>query len=267
MASSFFGFYAHAGACRALVEAGLAPARVCGSSSGSIIAALYAGGLDPRTTLPALLHKLKQTDILTPWWRAPTLGLGFFQINQAFLEAASPITRLEDGVCPVAISTFDVLSRRTIVWSTGPAHAVVAASCAIPGFMQPVRLDGRVHVDGGVADLLGLASCKSDERVLSVDLFTQGLMGMRAWHVKLLGARPAAADAASGSLAGCTRLQLRGLPFLGPTTMEQRAAEAMEAGRAAMQAALLVRGTFGGERIVAVDVPVQAVPATDAVPQ
>lgn len=37
---------------QALAEAGLFPARVTGSSSGAIIAGLYAGGLDPTTTLP-----------------------------------------------------------------------------------------------------------------------------------------------------------------------------------------------------------------------
>jgi|APGre2960657505_1045072.scaffolds.fasta_scaffold145333_2 hypothetical protein len=80
MASSYFGFFAHAGMLQvrrafallarlcaqaspqALAEAGLRPAKVCGSSSGSIIAALYSGGLDPQTTLPDLLLSLKPTD-------------------------------------------------------------------------------------------------------------------------------------------------------------------------------------------------------------
>lgn len=35
--------------------------------------------------------------------------------------------------------------------------------------MQPVWLaDGRLHVDGGVRDRLGLASCSREERVLNV---------------------------------------------------------------------------------------------------
>lgn len=46
--SRLAGFYAHAGALRALHEAGLHPSRVCGSSSGSIISALYAGGVQER---------------------------------------------------------------------------------------------------------------------------------------------------------------------------------------------------------------------------
>ena len=264
MSSSFFGFFAHAGALRALCEAGLHPARVCGSSSGSIIASLYCGGLDPSTTLPELLAALKTTDILTPFWRAPlSLRPGFFRINEAFLLSKTPLSRLEAGRVPISVSTYDLFARRVVTHSEGDVHTVVAASCAIPGIMSAVQLNGRTHVDGGVGDLLGLASCTSDERVLSVDLLTQGLMTMRSWHVKVLGARPRSAEA---KLVGCTRLQLRGLPFVGPATMSARAVEAMEAGAAAMRAALKSRGEWGGERVHVADVPERGTAVEEAVP-
>ena len=41
LCSSFFGYYAHAGVLQALEEAGIKPAKVCGSSSGSVISALW----------------------------------------------------------------------------------------------------------------------------------------------------------------------------------------------------------------------------------
>ncbi len=58
---------------------------------------------------------------------------------------------------------------RVVFGSTGapPAHVAeaVAASCSIPGFFQPVRINGRLYVDGGLhsmsnADLL--AACSLD---------------------------------------------------------------------------------------------------------
>lgn len=260
MSSSFFGFLAHAGALRALHEAGLHPARVCGSSSGSIIASLYSGGLDPSSTLPELLRNLKTSDILTPWWRAGP-GLGWFRINEEFLQRVTPLARLEDGRVPVAISTYDLWSRKVVTHSSGDVHSIVAASCAIPGIMGAVQLNGRTHVDGGVGDLLGLASCTADEHVLSIDLLTQGLMTMRSWHVRVLGARPQTEP----RLAGCTRLQLRGLPFVGPATMSARAVEAMEAGAAAMRVALKSRGEWGGERVHVADVPARVEEAVPSV--
>ena len=213
-----------------------------------------------------MLLSIRTQDILTPWWRAGRpFGVGFFQINEAFLATTTPIGRLEAGRCPIAVSTYDLYARRVVTHTAGDTHKVVAASCAIPGIMQPVTLDGRVHVDGGVGDLLGLASCGPDERVLSIDLLTQGLMTMRKWHVAMLGARPATEP----RLRGCTRLLLRGLPFVGPQTMAQRGGAAMAAGAAAMRAALQTRAVWGGERIVAVDVPPsapeEAVPSAPAV--
>ena len=41
LSSSFFGYYAHAGVLQALEEAGILPAKVCGSSSGSVISTLW----------------------------------------------------------------------------------------------------------------------------------------------------------------------------------------------------------------------------------
>ena len=273
------------------------PARVCGSSSGSIIATLYSGGLEPHSTLPELLLRLKRSDILTPWWQRP--GVGLYRINQPFLAANAPVARIEDGRLPCAVSTFDVVARRTVTHTAGDVATLVAASCAVPGIMQPVLVHGRLHVDGGVGDLLGLASCTDHERVLSIDLHTQGLMRMRAVHVALLGARPgsgalwrfgsrlfrrgdagapviSAAEPVAGAaeeavptsrmaaplppiLQGCVRLQLRGLPFVGPRSMD-RGAAAMAAGREAMRAALATRSDWGGERVVSVPVPEVAKP-------
>jgi hypothetical protein len=56
-------------------------------------------------------------------------------------------------------------------------------------------------------------------------------------------------------LRGCARLQLHGLPFVGPSNMHMRGGDAMEAGRDAMRAALTTRAHWGDERIVAVPVP------------
>jgi len=57
MSSGFFGFYAHAGALSALLDAGLSPAALSGSSAGALVTGLYAGGVSPdamRDTLARL---------------------------------------------------------------------------------------------------------------------------------------------------------------------------------------------------------------------
>ena len=157
----------------------------------------------------------------------------------------APISRLESGKIPVAISTFNLFTRRTVVWTKGDAGLVVAASCAIPMIMQPVWLDGEIHVDGGVKDLLGLASCTATERVLSIDLSTTAIAKGRTVHKAILGTQDNAEP-----LQNCIKLQLTGLPFVGPTTME-RGAEAMNFAQAAMRRALALRSReWGHERVV-----------------
>jgi len=92
LSSSFFGFYFHAGVLRTLHEAGFAPSRVCGSSAGSVVASLYAGGLCPATSLPALLLQIRRGDIIRPFWFAPSCLWrgGFAKINESFLRKHAP---------------------------------------------------------------------------------------------------------------------------------------------------------------------------------
>lgn len=315
LASSFFGFYAHAGALQgtactaelavcllvcsrrvlvpALEEAGIVPARLCGSSSGAIVASLYvrprppraraaaseasarevasgltllprvlrpqAGGLDATTALPELLLSLRRQDILTPFWRRGGGRGGVFRINQTFIAANAPISLLEDARLPLAISTYDVFARRTVVHRSGPLAATIAASCAIPVVMQPVMLAGRLHVDGFVEDLLALDSCGMDERVLSVNLHFRGAArALPRANKALLGARGTAEG--GREVPGCrhgerphtTLLQLHNLPLVGPTSMQTAGAKALAAGRDAMRAALQERRRWGGQRIHAV---------------
>lgn len=213
LSASFLGLYAHAGALRALAEAGLEPARVTGCSSGSIVGApvlatladttshtcvawqafLYAAGLCPLRALPELLLSLRAPDILVPFWRrSPICWLrgGLFRIRTDVLSAAcAPVTRLEDVVrCPISISTHDARADMTAVHSAGVAAPIIAASCAVPFIMQPVNLPStpsadarasgsepmRPHVDGCLRDPLALASVAQAERVLVIDLHVGG---------------------------------------------------------------------------------------------
>lgn len=51
LSSGFFGCYAHCGAIQALEEAGCLPSRIIGTSSGALVAAAWAAGLDARSEM------------------------------------------------------------------------------------------------------------------------------------------------------------------------------------------------------------------------
>jgi NTE family protein len=66
----------------------------------------------------------------------------------------------------------DLNSGREMVLKTGPLRKAVSASCAIPGILPPVRLDGHELVDGGTIDLVPVqpASELGASLVIAVDV-------------------------------------------------------------------------------------------------
>jgi NTE family protein len=66
----------------------------------------------------------------------------------------------------------DLNSGREMVLKTGPLRKAVSASCAIPGILPPVRLDGHELVDGGTTDLVPVqpASELGASLVIAVDV-------------------------------------------------------------------------------------------------
>ena len=71
MSSGFFGFFAHFGTLRALLEHGLAPARFCGSSAGALVGACVASG----ASINAIEDMLLGLDRSQFWDPSPGLGL------------------------------------------------------------------------------------------------------------------------------------------------------------------------------------------------
>ncbi|ACY14197.1 patatin-like phospholipase family protein [Haliangium ochraceum] len=162
MSSGFFGFFAHTGVVSALTEAGLAPQRITGSSAGALVGGLIAGGV-PVTTIADELLALTREDF---WDPRPGLGLLRGRAFRGILERMLVARRVEDCVTPVALSVFDLLRRETVVVQSGDLASAIHASCAVPVMFHPVWREGRMLVDGGVADRPGLAGVEAGERVL-----------------------------------------------------------------------------------------------------
>ena len=162
MSSGFFGFFAHTGMLQALVEAGARPRRVVGASAGSLVAGPYAVGIAPAELARELLA-LRRED----FWD-PGLGLGLLRgrLFAARLRAIIGDARIERTAIPLGIVVHDVLAHRAVARSSGLIADAVRASCAVPGLFQPVWIDGRPHLDGGILDRAALTALAPDERTL-----------------------------------------------------------------------------------------------------
>ena len=162
MSSGFFGFYAHAGFLSVLEEEGLLPARVCGSSAGALVAGLWAAGLSSARICDRLIALRREE-----FWDVG-FGLGLLRGArfQSLIEAILPVRDFDACRVPLAVSAFDLRSRRTVVLRSGAVAPALRASCTVPFMFQPVRIDGRLHLDGGILDRPGLAGASRGERVL-----------------------------------------------------------------------------------------------------
>ena len=146
----------------ALLAADCIPARITGSSAGALVGACWASGHDDQALQDALFA-LNKDDFWDP-------GLGFGLLKgQKFRNKLAEFLKVDSfAECrvPLALSVFDIFQRQTEVIKSGDLVAAVYASCAFPVLFQPIRINGRFYLDGGVKDRPALASVMPAERVL-----------------------------------------------------------------------------------------------------
>ena len=155
------------GMLQALLEEGINPDLLVGTSAGALNAAWIAGlpNCDGVKELAGIWCRLRRQDIfpLSPWAGArgligrtnhmiPNAGL------RALIERHIRYERLEDAQVPVHVVTTDLKTGRAVILSSGPAVPALLASTAIPGVFPPVTIGRRELVDGGVADMTPIAA-------------------------------------------------------------------------------------------------------------
>lgn len=225
LSSGFFGFYAHAGMLAALEEADLTPARLAGSSAGALVAGLWAAGL-PASLIVDELLALERADF---WDPSPGLGLLRGHRFRRILERLLPAPAFEACRVPLTVSAFDVGARRTVVLDEGDLASAIVASCAFPGLLQPVRRNGRLLSDGGIADRPGLAGLRAQPTGEAT--FHHLLATRSPWR------RRNSPALAASDRANTITLRIFGLPRVHPFRLQLGRA-AMAAARDATQRAL-----------------------------
>lgn len=163
----FFGFFAHTGVLRALEESGAArPRRVVGVSAGALAGGLWASGLGA-AEIEATLVALRRPDFWDPGWPLGGLLRGdkFAARLHALLDARG-VSLLEQCPTPFATVVYELAGRRARVLERGRLASAIQASCTVPLMFRPIRREGRLLVDGGVADRDGQTALADDERVL-----------------------------------------------------------------------------------------------------
>ena len=139
--------FAHVGAIKALRDCGLVPDIVAGVSAGAVIASFYGAGLSEREILQ-IFNKSKFstfTEFVVP-------RKGFFRMDRfaKMLAEATGGARIEQLRVPTLICATEIDTGVQRVFSEGELAPRVVASCSIRIVFEPVSIDGRLYVDGGV---------------------------------------------------------------------------------------------------------------------
>ncbi len=71
------------------------------------------------------------------------------RVLKAFLPEAVPL-RFSDLALPLKIIVTDYYGQTERVCESGDLYKALAASCALPAVFMPVKIDGRVMIDGGI---------------------------------------------------------------------------------------------------------------------
>ncbi|WP_460170684.1 patatin-like phospholipase family protein [Thermus sp. FJN-A] len=172
--------YAHLGVLAVLEEAGVPIRGLAGSSAGALAAACFAfGHKDPWKVHEAIFDR--EVAELQRAGSLRTLARLFTALRRpAVVETARVAeglrallgeARLEESPIPLAIQAADLLTGEAVVLREGPAWKAVLASMAIPGLFPPVVLQGRLLVDGDVAEKVPVRAAKAlFPKVVAVDV-------------------------------------------------------------------------------------------------
>jgi NTE family protein len=151
---------AQVGAVQAMFEAGIIPDAVVGCSVGAINAAYVA--MDP-----SLDHAVALEGVWRSMSRREVFPDGRFRVARRLVARSNylynpeamraifaqcvPLTDLSQTAIPCHVVTTDLIAGEPTWWTSGDPVDVLSASACLPGLFPPVRLDGRLHVDGGVS--------------------------------------------------------------------------------------------------------------------
>src|SRR5256885_13689556 len=140
--------FAHAGVLKVLDDAGIRADLVVGTSAGSLVGALYAGGIRNEELLETALavQRDELIDFVFP-------HRGFIEGNrlQTYIDKALKGRMIEELDIPFVAVATELATGRAVAFTRGDAGMAVRASCSVPVGFQPTPLPGIEHVAGGPA--------------------------------------------------------------------------------------------------------------------
>jgi len=160
---------AHVGVLKVLEEENIPISYIAGTSVGALIGAAYCSGLSP-SELEQVGARVRFKHIAR--WTVSRYGFASNQRMIGFLSNLLKVKTFEELRIPLAITATDFSTGEGVLFHSGPLIDPVRASCAYPGMFLPVKIRGRLLIDGMLSHAVPTRPLRQmgADRVLAVHL-------------------------------------------------------------------------------------------------
>lgn len=160
---------AHIGVLKVLEEENIPISLVAGTSVGALIGAAYCSGVTI-AELEQMAIRVRFKDFAR--WTLSRYGFASNERMIKFLSSILKVKTFEELRIPLAVTATDFSTGAGVVFHSGPLVDPVRASCAYPGMFLPVKIRGRLLVDGMLAHAVPTVPLREmgAQRVLAVHL-------------------------------------------------------------------------------------------------
>lgn len=142
---------AHLGVLGALQEMGIVLSKISGSSAGAIVGAMYCQGYQPQEILKIIVEtnyfKFMRPAIS---WNGILKMESIGDLYKIYL----PHNDFGQLKIPLAVAATDIQKGKVVYFDEGELIKPIMASSSIPGMFEPIVIDKRYLVDGGVLNNL-----------------------------------------------------------------------------------------------------------------
>jgi NTE family protein len=146
--------HATIGVLKVLKREGIPVDVIAGTSMGSLIAACYASGYEPEEIEDLALRIDKSWVLENLFWdmTVPRSGMFAGETLLRFIRSYIGSREFSDLEIPFACVAADIETGEEVVLRTGRVAEAVRASCGLPIIYEPIQLNGRWLVDGGLVN-------------------------------------------------------------------------------------------------------------------
>lgn len=148
LAGGFARGVAHIGVLKVLEKEGIRINFVAGTSAGALIGAAYCSGVSARE-----LEKIASLVRFKDFGRRTISRFGLYNNDRmtSFLKRVLKAKTFEELRIPLAVTATDFSTGEAVIFRKGDLIDPIRASCAYPGIFLPVKVEGRILVDGLLA--------------------------------------------------------------------------------------------------------------------